>query len=50
VNVAASSKVSALFGWGQCEVVPQVFAVLFRLAIVFAFIVPAMLVPIMKPR
>jgi Na+-driven multidrug efflux pump len=50
VNAAASSEVSALFGGGQSEVVPQVFADLFRLVIVFAFMVPAMLVPIMKPR
>ena len=49
LNVAASTKISALFGAGRADEAPQVVADLLRVGLIFAVVVPAILIPCLKP-
>ena len=49
LNVAASSKISQLYGAGLSAQAPQVLADLLRVAVILALFVPAVLVPVLKP-
>jgi Na+-driven multidrug efflux pump len=49
LSVAASSKISALFGAGKADEAPQVVADLLRVGIILAIVVPAALIPCLKP-
>lgn len=49
LNVAASTKISALFGAGLGMQAPQLISDLLRVAFLFSLFVPAVLIPILKP-
>ena len=49
LNVAASTKISQLFGAGRGDEAPQVVADLLRVGLIFSVVVPAILVPCLKP-
>lgn len=49
LNVAASTKISALFGAGRADEAPQVVADLLRVGLIFSVVVPSILIPCLKP-